>query len=436
MKIGIVGGGFMGLVLAHKISNANAQVTVFEQDSQLGGLSTHQDYGDFIWDRFYHVILPTDNHLIRLIEALDLGESLCWRRSLTGYYVQKKFYSISSSKEFLLFPPLNLWDKFMLGYTLFFGSRITNWKKLEKISSKDWLIRMGGKKTFEKFWRPLLLAKLGENHEKVSAVFIWTYIKRLFEARSSTAQKEHMGYVRGGYKTVFDQLKKTLSEKGSKVLLDCTIKHISPGPSRGILLAHGNKTEHFDKVIFTAPLGALNAVAAPELFEISNKGQNVEYLGVICLVLITKKPISPYYVLNLADREVPFTGVIGMSSLVDLDQTAGYHITYFPKYVTSNHAFWAKSDEALQNIFMDGVKNLYPEFAESDIVSARIHKASKVQPLQVLNYSQIIPRIRTKHPDFYVLNTSQFVNDTLNNNSVAKHIDSFYADFKKELNIP
>ncbi len=62
-----------------------------------------------------------------------------------------------------------------------------------------------------------------------------------------------------------------------------------------------------------------------------------------------------------------------------------------------------------------------------------MHKAFKVQPLQVLNYSDIIPKTRTKHPDFYVLNTSQFVNDTLNNNSVVKHVENFMTDFKKEL---
>ncbi len=433
MNIGIVGGGFMGLVLAHKISQSNVRVKVFEQENQPGGLSTYQDYGDFTWDRFYHVILPTDNHLIGLLQELGLEDKLNWRRSLTGYYVQKKFYSISSSKEFLLFPALGIIDKMMLGYTLFHGSRIKDWKKLEKISAKDWLIRVGGKKTYEKFWSPLLLAKLGENHHRVSAVFIWTYIKRLFDARSSAAQKEHMGYVAGGYKTIFDQLGKLLKENGSDLVLNCSVKHISPNPSGGVTIEYDDKTEHFDKVIFTAPLNILEKVASPDLFEISKSQEAVEYLGVICLVLLTQKPLTPYYVLNIADNKVPFTGVIGMSSLVDLDQTAGTYITYFPKYVTADHPFWSKSDDELRTIFLEGVQNLYSDFNLDDMKSARIHKAFKVQPLQVLNYSEIVPKTKTKHPDFLVLNTSQFLNDTLNNNSVVSHVKNFMVDFKKEL---
>ena len=41
MKIGIVGGGFMGLTLAHEIAKTNVTVKVFESAAQMGGLSTH-----------------------------------------------------------------------------------------------------------------------------------------------------------------------------------------------------------------------------------------------------------------------------------------------------------------------------------------------------------------------------------------------------------
>ena len=137
--------------------------------------------------------------------------------------------------------------------------------------------------------------------------------------------------------------------------------------------------------------------------------------------------------LNIADKKIPFTGVIGMSSLVDLEETDGKYITYFPKYITATHDYWSMSDEALEKLFLQGVKELYPDFKSSEILSSHINKALKVQPLQVLNYSDIIPRIQTMHPDFYVLNTSQFVNDTLNNNSVVKHISGFMETFENEL---
>jgi protoporphyrinogen oxidase len=432
MKIGIVGGGFMGLVLAREISKTNAKVKIFESDAQLGGLATHFDYGSFVWDKYYHVILPTDNHLIDFIKDLGLNDELQWRRSMTGYYVNNKFYSFSSSKDFLFFPPLNLIDKVRLAFTIFYGSKVNDRKKLEKITVKDWLIKIGGKNTYKKFWAPLLVAKLGDSHERVSAVFIWTYIKRLFQARSSAAQKEHMGFVNGGYKTVFDRLQKLLLDNGSEVLTETKVSAIAANPSGGIDLTYNNTKEHFDKVIFTAPLNVLEKVSTPDLVNISDAKQ-VEYLGVLCMVLVTTEPLTPYYVLNLADKEIPFTGVIGMSSLLDIEQTDNKYITYFPKYITAEHEYWSKSEEELKSIFLNGAKKLYTNLDDTKIISTHMHKAFKVQPLQVLNYSDIIPKTETNNADFYVVNTSQFVNDTLNNNSVVNHVKEFMIDFKKEI---
>ena len=70
MKIGIIGGGLMGMALARSLSSKGHSVTVFEREKQLGGLATHQNYGPCYWDRFYHVVLPTDtslNHFLREI---------------------------------------------------------------------------------------------------------------------------------------------------------------------------------------------------------------------------------------------------------------------------------------------------------------------------------------------------------------------------------
>ncbi len=432
LKIGVIGAGLMGLTLAYRISKSNATVKVIERDSQPGGLSTYFNYGKFIWDKFYHVIVPTDGSLIGLIEEIGLGSKLNFTRALTGYYVNKSFYSLNGPKDYLLFPLLNIWDKMRLAYTIFYGSRIKNWKKLEQVHLKDWLVKMGGQKNFNKFWAPLLLAKLGENYKRVSGVFIWTYIKRLFKAREYPVEKDYMGYVTGGYKTVFDKLEQLLNENNSSLLLDTVVTSIEPAEGGGINVHYGESVEYFDKVVFTAPLNVLEKVTDPRLCEVVRHERAIEYMGVVCLVLTTHKALTPYYILNISDTQSPFTGVIGISTLVDQEQTSGLQLTYFPKYIPADHAFWSKSDSELKAIFLEGVKDLYPDFDESDIVSAHINRAFKVQPLQVLNYSEIIPKTHTKHPDFYVLNTSQFVNDSVNNNSVVTHVNSFIDEYKHE----
>lgn len=438
MKIGIIGGGMMGLVLAYRLSQKGHKVTVFEQQNQLGGLATYHDYGPFVWDRFYHVMLPSDNHLIGFLKEIGLGEKLRWRSTLTGYYVDEQFYSVSNTIDFLRFPPLGLLGKLRLAFTLIYGSRIKNWRRLEKISVEDWLVKTCGRKTYEKFWKPLLLAKLGENYKRVSAVFIWSYIKRLFSARDSKLHKEQLGYVEGGYKTVFDRLEQLICSAGGQVHPGIAVEHIAPHPEGGMWIEHSGKKEHFDKVIFTGPVNILQRVANKDLVNVveNNDNHTVEYLGVICLILITRKPLVPYYVLNIADPRIPFTGIIGMSNLVTQRETAGLHITYLPKYVLSNDPLLHETDEQLRNLFFRGVRLMFPQLTADDIVTMHINRAFKVQPLQVLNYSSLVPKVITECDDFFVLNTSQFVNDTLNNNTVVKHVDKFIEKTNSRLECP
>jgi len=270
----------------------------------------------------------------------------------------------------------------------------------------------------------LLLAKLGSHYKRVSALFIWTYIKRLFEARESSAKKEHMGYINGGYKTIIDTIERELNNQGSEIFKNSIVENIKVDDYSLALLRNGI-SERYDKIIFTGPANLLTKIVDTDLIDVKHKSKEVEYLGVICLVLITNKPITDFYVLNIADESLPFTGVIGLSTIVDLSQTNGKYVTYFPKYVLSSDSILKKSDEDIISLFIKGIHKMFPELDQKDIDEIHVNRAVKVQPLQVLDYSNLVPQVNSKHPDFYVLNTSQLINETLNNNAVVKQVIRF-----------
>jgi protoporphyrinogen oxidase len=211
VRIGIIGGGLMGLALAERLAAPGHRVTVFERADQPGGLATWHDFGPFTWDRFYHVILPSDTALVDFVRRIGLGGQLRWRATRTGFYVDRATHSLSSGLDFLRFPLLGPASKARLAATILYCSRIRDWRRLERMTVEEFLVRHSGRETFEKFWKPLLLAKLGENYRRVSAVFIWTYVKRLFSARDAAAQKESLGYVSGGYRAVFARLLERLT---------------------------------------------------------------------------------------------------------------------------------------------------------------------------------------------------------------------------------
>ena len=431
--IGIVGGGLMGMALAHRFAVEGHDVTVFDHAEQVGGLATWQDFGGFCWDRFYHVILPSDKNLIGFLRDLGMEDDLQWRRTYTGFYVDEKLHSISSNLEFLKFPLLSLPSKIRLGFTMLYASRINSWKKLEKITCEAWLRKISGNENVEKLWKPLLLAKLGPSYTRVSAVFIWSYIKRMFSARDKSASAEHLGHVRGGYKSIFERIEQVVVSKGGRVLLNEEVQSVSAA-SEGIKVDTAGGSHRFDRVICTSPTNVLERILDPTLITVSGKHSDInqiEYLGVVCVVLVTRTPITGFYVVNIADESIPFTGVIGMSNVVDPENTSGCHLTYLPRYLLSTSNEIDSPDSEIIDKFVAGVERIFPDFDTADIISVHVNRARKVQPLQVLEYSSLVPDVTTSDDRLHVLNTSQFVNATLNNNEVLGAVKLFHASLTK-----
>lgn len=424
----------MGMALAERLSEAGHEIHVFERAGQPGGLATWQDFGPFVWDRFYHVILPSDRSLVGFLRRIGLGDRLRWRGTRTGYYVNGRLWSLSNGWEFLRFPLLSPWNKARLAWTILYCSRIVDWRRLEDQTVEEFLVRHAGRATFDKFWKPLLLAKLGENYRRVSAVFIWTYVKRLFSARDPATQKEQLGYVAGGYRTVFETLERRIARSGGRLVTGVEVVSIHEDSTGLLAVATAVEQELFDRVIFTGPVNVMRRVVSPRLVD-APAAVDIEYLGVLCLVLVTRRPVVPFYVVNISDETVPFTGVIGMTSLVSTDETAGLHLTYCPKYVSADDALLRLSDAELLERFIGGFRRMFPDFGDADIVSARIHRADRVQPLQVKGYSRLVQPVRTRSSRFFVVNTAQFVHSTLNNNEVIRAVDLFMAQFSAEVTV-
>src|SRR5438034_1561301 len=105
---GIVGGGFLGMTLAHRLAQHGQDVTLFEAAPQLGGLASAWNLGDVVWDRHYHVTLLSDTYLRALLAELGLEQEIAWVEPRTGVYTDGPLYPIPHPLDHLRFPPLRL----------------------------------------------------------------------------------------------------------------------------------------------------------------------------------------------------------------------------------------------------------------------------------------------------------------------------------------
>jgi protoporphyrinogen oxidase len=412
------------MTLALRLAQLGKRVTLIESSDRLGGLADAWRLGDFVWDRHYHVILLSDKHLRSLLTELGLEQDLKWVETKTGFYNDGRLYSISNAIEFLRFFPLNLIDKLRFAFTIIYGSKIKDWEKLEKISVTDWLTKWSGKYTFEKIWLPLLRSKLGENYKKASASFIWAIIARLYAARRTGLKKELFGYLPGGYHRIFERFTEVLKESNVSIQLSRKVICVNSieGNLVGVEFDNSDYVE-FDKVVLTTPAPVAAKVCSRLSEDEIRRLNNIEYQGIICASVLLKKSISKFYVTNITDTWVPFTGVIEMTALVDRSQFGGNSLVYLPKYVVPNDPAFELSDRELEEKFITALVHMYPRFERDDLICFQVSRVRHVLAIATLNYSKNLPPIKTSLENVFILNSAHILNGTLNVNETIQLVE-------------
>lgn len=430
----ILGGGILGMTLALRLQQKGHKVTIFEAAEKTGGLTSSWEMNGIVWDRFYHVILMSDRNTIRVLKEIGLENELKWSETKTGFYSEGKLYSMSNIIEFFQFPPINFIDKLRLGFTIFYASKIKNWQNLEKISVANWLTKLSGKRVFEKIWLPLLKAKLGDNYKNTSAAFIWTTIQRMYAARKSGLKKEMFGYVSGGYEKVNSRFADHLSNSGIEIKYNSPVATLKKTESGKMEIKTKDSSFLFDKVIST--LGSQQSVKiAPELTEAEKIQHNsIQYLGVICPSLILKNPVSQYYVTNITDTWPPFTGIIEMTALIDNKEIGGDNLVYLPKYVDPGDPLFSAADKEIKEIFLTSLLKMYPKIREEDILFWGVSKARIVFALPTINYSKNLPGVTTSLKNYFIINSAQIINGTLNVNETIQVAETKLEEILKERN--
>ena len=426
-KWAVLGGGLLGMTLALRLRQQGHQVTLFEARSNFGGLADAWKIGDVTWDRHYHVTLLSDRHAREVLNELDLEDQMLWVETKTGFYTDDRLHSMSNTLEFLRFPPLCLIDKLRLGGTIAYASRVRNWKALENIAVGDWLKRLSGRRTFEKIWLPLLRCKLGECWRETSAAFIWATIARMYAARRTGLKKEMFGYCRGGYAIILDRFIEKLRSVGVEIHCNAVAKKVQTSIDGRLTVQFADNDRVFDRIVSTLPAPLMSSICPDLTGQEKSLFNGVRYHGIVCVSVLLKKSLSPYYVTNITDPGYPFTAVIEMTALIDKKELNGNALVYLPRYVAPNDELFDHSDSEIELSFISGLQRMHPTLSLADIKAVRISRVRHVFALPTLGYSDRLPPIVTSVPGLYSLNSSHIVNGTLNVNETIKLANDFVA---------
>lgn len=416
----------MGLTLAYRLSQAGFDVEILESQSQPGGLSTWSNYGTFSWDKYYHVILKQDRALLNLIGELGMAERVCWRNTKTGFLWNKRLISMSNYKEFLQFPILNFFQKIRFAFAIFYACYIERKGKLAEKTAKEWLIGLFGEKIFRNVWNPLLMSKYGTLKDTIPAVLLFETLRRYQGTRSQKDGKEWMGYLSGGGLRVFiEGIIQKLEANNHSIRYGQRVCGID-ADSASVYVRTESQTYRYDRLLSTVSSKFFNQWLIPET---AQEAEMPHYLGVIRLALVLKHSLSPFYVTNLIDTNLPYTGVIEVSQMVDRNEFQGNHLVMIPRYDTPDSAWFAMSDEEIKKQFLESLKGCWPEI-ESWVLYSDVKREKIVQALWIGKQAKKTPDKRAEGR-IWSINADLSEEGILNNNAIIGIAERVSVDLIK-----
>jgi protoporphyrinogen oxidase len=238
--------------------------------------------------------------------------------------------------------------------------------------------------------------------------------------REGVTSTEMMCYLENGYYTLIEALARRCEAQGVAFHLRAPIEEIVIENGRVAGVRVGGVVEPYDAVISTlaSPILANLLPEAPTGFRAMLAKQ--QYLGVLCPLLILKKQLLPYYVLNITDESIPFTAVVETTNLIDPQHVKGYHLVYLPKYLAPDNEMANWPDEQVKTEWMKHFRRMFPAFNEADIVDFIVQRARYVEPIRPMGTRDEIPPIKTPVERLYMGNTVMIYPELGNGEAVTR----------------
>ncbi|MEZ5098339.1 MAG: FAD-dependent oxidoreductase [Thermoleophilia bacterium] len=390
--VGIVGGGLLGLTVGLRLAQAGVPVRVYERAEQLGGLVGSFDLDGYPADRFYHVVLPTDDRVIGLARELGLGDRFRFQPTGVGFYDDGRLFSMSSLREFMSFPLLAPHDRVRLASFVARCQLVRDPAKLDDEPLLGWLRRQCGRRAVEALWRPLLDSKFDGRYDDLPASYIWARTRRMSRTRDASG-RELMGWLEGGYQALVDALAARLEALGARIERGVAVERVLGTPGRVEGLVVDGREHRFDEVLCTLlPPAASRLFDGPLAAALPATPQR--YLGVVCVILRVPESVSPYYTLNITDRRVPLTTVVESTHVVD-PAAAGGTLLYVTRYVEPTSPDLDRPEDEVRNEYLGHARTIFPSLARTPILAASVQRARVVEPVHPLGGASLLPPL---HP--------------------------------------
>lgn len=395
-RVGVLGGGALGLGAALRLAQDGCRVTLFEREPRLGGLAAGFSVGPSALEKFYHHIFRTDTTAVRFINEVGLGHRLTWRTPNTSVLYHGQVASLSTAGDVLRFPFLPPVDRLRLGASLALLKAIPDERVFAGQTAAGWIRRVMGQRVYDVQWAPLLRGKFGDRAEEIAMSWFWS---RVHERTIS------LGYVRGGFQQLYDALGNRVASSGGRILTDTPVTRIRSDAAGVTVETERGERWRGERLLVTLPTRLFIRLAPDLPASFAERFPGPDHYGAHIVILALDRPLTGgVYWLNINDRDFPFLALVEHTNLMPPEDYGGAHLVYLGNYLPMDHPLFQKSDQEVLAGFLPAVKRIRPAFESGWVRNSWVFKAPFAQPIVTTDYRDKLPPHLTPLPGVYLAN--------------------------------
>lgn len=402
-NVAVIGAGPMGLMVAYELLKKGHQVTLYEKDDRIGGMTASFDFKGLEIERFYHFVCATDNPTFDLMKELGIYDKLKWKVTKMGFFYDGKLYKWGDPLSLLKFPKLNILEKFRYGLHVMYCKGIKDWRKLDKVACTPWLKKWVGERAYNILWKFLFSLKFDQYENDLSAAWLGTRIQRVGKSRKSLFE-EQMGYIERGSATLLTAMQIAIEKLGGQIKLKANITEVCADNNQITGVRIDEEMFTHDKVISTIPLPYVSRVVPTLDSATKEKIKAIKNVGVVCVLFKLKNAFTENFWMNTNDPRIGIPGLIEYTNLQEYDN----HVIYAPYYMSQQHEKFNWSDQQFVIEVTDYLKMIRPDFDANDILDTYVARYQFAQTVCTPNFYDKLPPMKSTIKNFYMADTAYY----------------------------
>ena len=213
---------------------------------------------------------------------------------------------------------------------------------------------------YDKFFKPLLIGKFGEEYDRVNMAWMWARVK---------TRSVRLGIFEGGFQAFLDTLAEAIKAQGATIRLNTPVERIGYDGGSATLQV-GGETLSFDRILATTSPKLLLKLA-PQLgnTHYGDMVADLRSIGGLCVVVALKQQLltDGTYWLSLPatspdkkKNRFPFLALVEHTNWMDKAHYGGDHLIYCGDYAPANHEYFRMNEDESGRALRGNAADLQP----------------------------------------------------------------------------